>query len=67
MYEEPPAAQNAAPIYAQAFAALSAEDANSPDFLARNQEAVALLLQAAERPSCRYPVALTDGLATLIA
>jgi len=66
MYEEPPAAQNAAPIYAQAFAALSAEDANSPDFLAHNQEAVALLLQAADRPLCRYPVALTDGVMVLL-
>jgi hypothetical protein len=66
MYEEPPAAQNAAPIYSQAFAALSAEDTNSPDFLARNQEAVALLLQAVERPLCRYPVALTDGVAVLL-
>jgi hypothetical protein len=61
MYVEPPPAQNAAPLYAQAFAALSAEDANSPDFLAHNQEALALLLQAAELPSCRYPVALTGG------
>jgi hypothetical protein len=66
MYEEPTAAQNAAPIYAQAFAALSAEDANSPDFLAHNQEALALLLLAAERPSCRYPVALTDGVMVLL-
>ena len=66
MYEEPPAAQNAAPIYAQAFAALSAEDENSPDFLTHNQEAVALLLQAADRPLCRYPVALTDGVMVLL-
>ncbi len=66
MYEEPPAAQNAAPLYAQSFAALSAEDANSPDFLAHNQEAVALLLKAADRPLCRYPVALTDGVMVLL-
>ena len=65
-YEEPPAAQNAAPLYAQAFAALSAEGADSPAFLAHNQAVLALLLQAAERPSCRYPVALTNGLTTLL-
>ena len=66
IYEEPPASQNAAPLYAQAFAALKVKDANSPDFLARNQEALALLLQAAERPLCRYPVALTNGVMVLL-
>lgn len=65
IYEEPLAAQNAAPLYARAFAALRVEVANSPAFLAENQEALALLLQAAERPFCRYPVALTNGLRAL--
>ncbi len=45
IYEEPPAAQNAAPLYAQAFAALKVKDANSPDFLARNQEALVKKLE----------------------
>jgi hypothetical protein len=66
MYEEPPAGQNAAPLYGAAFAALTAEDANSSAFLAHNAKAVALLLQAAELPSCRYPVALTNGYSTLV-
>ena len=66
MYEEPPVGQNAALIYAQAFAALSADGANAPDFLAHNREAVALLLQAADRPLCRYPVALTNGITALL-
>ncbi len=66
MYEEPLAAQNAATLYAQAFAALSAEDANSPDLLAHNQVGLALSLQAAELPSCRYPVALTDGVMAIL-
>lgn len=61
MYEEPPSAENAAPLYQQAFAALNGEDAKSPTFLAHNQKAVALLLQAAQRKACRYPVALADG------
>jgi hypothetical protein len=64
MYVEPPAAENAAGIYEQAFSALTADDPNAPAFLARNQKALALLLQAAERKSCRYPVQLTDGVAT---
>lgn len=66
IYEEPPAAQNAAPLYAQAFAILRAEGSDSPDFLARNENALALLLQAAERPSCRYPIALTNGLTAVL-
>ena len=66
MYEEPPAAQNAAPLYAQAFAALRGEGSKSPTFLAENQAALAFLLQAAERPLCRYPVALTNGVTVLL-
>lgn len=60
-YVSPPAAENAAVIYEQAFSALTAEDSKSPTLLAHNQNALALLLQAAERKSCRYPVELTDG------
>ncbi len=66
IYKEPPAAQNATPLYAQAFAALSAEGPNSPSFLDHNQKALALLLQAAKRPLCRYPVALTNGVTVLL-
>lgn len=57
---EPPEGENAAPLYAQAFAALNVHDANSPEFLVRNQEAIALLLRAAELPDCRYPFTITD-------
>jgi hypothetical protein len=66
IYEEPPSAQNAALLYAQAFAALRVEVLNSPTFLAENQAALALLLKAAERPLCRYPVALTNGVTVLL-
>ncbi len=66
MYEEPAVAQNAAPIYAQAFAALNFNNDNQAYSLADNQEAVALLRKAADRPHCRYPVELTDGMAALL-
>jgi hypothetical protein len=66
-YPEPPVGQNAADLYGQAFAALapsrSSDEEKSPAFLARNQQALGLLLQAAERKSCRYPVNLEDGAA----
>jgi hypothetical protein len=61
-YAEPPASENAAELYAQAFEALNTSaDAKSPVFLAQNQKAVALLLQAAERMTCRYPINLGEG------
>ena len=63
-YPEPPAAENAAGLYAQAFSALTADDPKSATFLSKNQKALALLLQAAERKSCRYPVDLRAGLDT---
>lgn len=65
-YATPPAAENAALIYEQAFSALTAEDVKSPTFHAHNQKALLLLFQAAERKSCRYPVALTAGASTLL-
>jgi len=60
-YPEPPAAENAAPLYAEAFAALAVEDAQSSSFLAKNQKTLQLLHQAATRTKCRYPVDLTEG------
>jgi len=64
-YAEPPASENAAELYTQAFEALtpstSSAEAKTPVFLARNQKAVALLLQAADRKSCRYPIDLGEG------
>ena len=48
-----------------AIAVLRVEGANSPTFLADNQAALARLLQAAERPICRYPVALTNVVTVL--
>lgn len=65
-YVEPPAAENAAPLYAEAFAALAPVDATSPSFLAQNQKALELLHQAASRKKCRYPIDLTKGYATLL-
>lgn len=65
-YVEPPAGENAAEIYAQAFAALTADDPKSPASVAKNQQALALLQQAAERKSCRYPIDLSLGLGTPI-
>jgi hypothetical protein len=63
-YPAPPNADNAAELYAQAFAALTQDDPKTPAFLARNQSAVQLLLQAAERKSCRYPVDFSAGFST---
>ena len=63
-YAAPPDADNAAALYAQAFAALTPDDPRTPAFLSRNQKALQLLLQAAERKSCRYPVDLSAGFST---
>ncbi len=60
-YAEPPPADNAATLHEQAFAALHGVDANSPDFDVRRGEALRLLLQAADLPSCRHPIVLTNG------
>jgi hypothetical protein len=60
-YPEPPAGENAAPLYADAFAALSVTDAKSPSFLTKNQPALALLHQAAGKSQCRYPIDLREG------
>ncbi len=64
-YAQPSPAQDAGPLYLAAFAALRSSDANSPSFLADNQAALPLLIQAADRSSCRYPIALTNGLLVL--
>jgi len=64
-YAEPPAGENAADIYGQAFAALTG-DSGSPAFLAKNQNAIGLLLQAADRKACRYPIDLKMGFATAL-
>lgn len=60
-YPEPPEAENAASLYAEAFAALSKDDPKAPTFLSGNRRALELLLRAAERTSCRYPVDLNGG------
>jgi len=60
-YPEPPAGENAAPLYAEAFAALVVEEANSPSFLAKNQKALTLLHKAAAKSQCCYPMDLTEG------
>jgi hypothetical protein len=64
-YARPSPAQDAGPLYMAAFAALRSGDTGSPSFLTDNQEALPLLIQAADRDSCRYPIALTNGLLVL--
>jgi hypothetical protein len=64
-YAQPSPAQDAGPLYLAAFAALRSSDAGSPSFVADNQAALPLLIQAADRDSCRYPIALTNGLLVL--
>lgn len=59
IHELPPADQDAAPLYARAFAAAKAADSKAPS--ADRKAVLDLLLQAAERPGCRYPVELTNG------
>jgi|LauGreDrversion4_2_1035121.scaffolds.fasta_scaffold17735_3 hypothetical protein len=65
-YEVPPADQDAAPLYAWAFAAAKAADSKAPTALVDQKEALELLLQAGERPRCRYPVELTHGQKALL-
>jgi len=60
-YPEPPAGENAAPLYAEAFRALTVEDAKSRSFLAKNQRALSLLHTASAKSQCRYPVDLNQG------
>jgi type II secretory pathway pseudopilin PulG len=60
-YPEPPAGENAAPLYAEAFAALAVADAKSPSFLTKNQPALALLHKAATKSQCRYPIDVSEG------
>ena len=65
-YTTPPAADNAASLYQQAFDALAPDDANSPSFLARNRYALVLLHQVAPGKECRYPVDLNQGFYALL-
>jgi len=60
-YAEPPAGENAASLYAEAFAAMTLEDANSSSFREQNQKALGPLHQAAARTQCRYPLDLKAG------
>ena len=60
-YVEPPAGENAAPLYGQAFAALSLQDASTKAFREQNQKALEFLHQATARTSCRFPVNLRAG------
>jgi hypothetical protein len=65
-YAQPSPAQDAGPLYIAAFAALRSSDTGSSSFLTDNQEALPLLIQAANRPLCRYPIALTNGARVLL-
>lgn len=61
-YAEVPAEENAATLYAEAFAALTPADQNNPPAVAKNQKALELLHQAAARSKSRYPLDLTAGI-----
>jgi len=65
-YVEPPAGENAAPLYAEAFAALASEDGHSPSFVEKNQKALELLHRAAARTQCRFPTDLKAGANALL-
>ena len=65
-YPEPPAGENAAPLYADAFAALAVADAKLPSFLTKNEPALALLHKAAGKSQCRYPIDLSEGALALL-
>ena len=65
-YAEPPAGENAASIYAEAFDALAPLEATSPAFLAQNKKALELFHQAASLKKCRYPTDLTGGAKTVL-
>ena len=60
-YPTPPVDQNAAPLYAAAFAALVETDAKSPAFLTKNSKVLGLLHEAAQKTRCRYPVDFAAG------
>src|SRR5438477_6338947 len=65
-YVEPPAMENAAPLYLAAFAALAPLEPTSAAFLTQNKEALELLHQAGARKRCRYPADLTKGANALL-
>ena len=65
-YVEPPTAENAASVYAEAFAALAPLEPTSPAFLAQNKKALELFHQAASLKKCRYPADLTLGAKALM-
>src|SRR5205823_782018 len=60
-YDEPPANENAAPLYSEALAGLEKGEPGSPAFLTRNRQALNLLHQAASMQKCRYPTDLSKG------
>ena len=60
-YAVPSDTENAAPIYADAFSALSGLVPTSPGFLTRKARVLELLHQAASRPKCRFDSDLTQG------
>jgi len=65
-YVEPPAGQNGAAAYQQAFDALAPNSSGKPTFLKDNPKALQLLHAAATGKKCRYPVNLNDGAVALL-
>lgn len=65
-YVEPPAGENGAAAYQQAYEALTPGTPGTPAFLKNNSQALQLLQRAATGKKCRYPVNLHEGVATLL-
>ena len=61
-YPEVPAAENAAVLYAEAFAAMAPVKPTDTSFLERNRSVLPKLHEAGLRTRCRFPVDCTGGM-----
>jgi hypothetical protein len=61
-YPEVPAAENAAVLYAEAFAAMAPVKPTDTSFLERNRSVLPKFHEAGRRTRCRYPVDCTGGM-----
>jgi len=61
-YPEVPAADNAAVLYAEAFAAMAPVKPTDTSFLERNRSVLPMLHDAGLRTRCRFPVDCTGGM-----
>lgn len=65
-YPEVPAAENAAVLYAEAFAAMAPVKPTDTSFLERNRSVLPKFHEAGRRTRCRYPVDCTGGMRALL-